>query len=116
VSSKHPQRDRKRSRLTVRVGPFERTLENMNQEMGQKVAYAITQYDRLKVKPMRDRLDWLEKLLVVRVWLRCRQAWTWLYSGRAWARLKLKFNPPPPPIPEEPVVASVSILPEPPTV
>jgi len=71
--------------------------------MGQKVAYSITQYDRLKVKPMRDRLDWLEKPLVVRAWLRCRQVWTWLYTGRAWAWLKLKLGPRlPPPVPEEP--------------
>ena len=103
VSSKVHQRTRPLGRMVVHASQLERSLENFNEELGRKVAMTLAKYDGQSVRPLRKRLDWLEKPLVVRAWLRCGQAWTWLYSGRAWARLKVKlFVRLPPPVPEEP--------------
>jgi hypothetical protein len=90
--------------MVVHASQLERTLENFNLEMGNKVALSIAGYDRQSIKPLRARLEWLEKPLVVRAWLRCGQGWTWVHSGRAWAQLKVKFEKLPPPVPDVPAL------------
>lgn len=104
MSNKLHQRTKPRERLTVRVGPLERTLENLMAEVGQKVAMTLARYDQQSVKPLRARLDWLEKPLVVRAWLRCGQAWAWLRSGKGRAWVRARVTPTPVPVPETPAV------------
>ena len=103
MTTKHPQRGKPRKRLTVRVGPLERTLENLMAEIGQKTALLLVRYDQQSVKPLRIRLDWLEKPLAVRAWLRCGQAWKWLRSGKGRAWLKARAKPNLVSVPETPV-------------
>jgi len=78
VTTKIHQRTRPRSRIQVHVGQLERTLEQFNEELGRKTAMSIALYDGRSVKPLRQRLDWLEKPLVVRAWLRTVQGVKWL--------------------------------------
>jgi len=90
VSSKrHPQAGVKRNRLTVRVGPMERTLTTFRDEIGQKVALSIVGYDGQSVRPLRKRLDWLETPLWKRAWIVTKRWWT----ERILPRIKKKAVP-----------------------
>jgi hypothetical protein len=60
VSAKHPQRSPKRERLTVRVGPLERTLADFNVELSNKMAMAMVAYDGEYGKALRARVWALE--------------------------------------------------------
>ena len=99
MTTKFHQKTKPGGRENVRVAGLMRTLEAFNDEIGQKTAFAITEYDRRRVRPLEQRVDWLEKPLVVRAWIRCGRAWAGLVSGRAWARVKVKlFGRLPPPV------------------
>ena len=112
MTSKVHQRTKPPGRMNVRVDGLMRTLESFNGELGQRIVSTMAQYDRQRVVPLARRLAWLEKPLVVRAWLRCGQAWMWLYSGRALAQLKAKFAKLPPPVPETPKEPPVKTLEE----
>lgn len=99
MSAKRPRHTLDRNRLVVRAGPLEQKLAELNDEMGQRVALLFDEYNQkvlLKVLlPLIDRLDWLEKPLVVRAWIHCAQAWTWIRSGkgRVWLKARLVRTP-----------------------
>lgn len=57
-------------RATVRIGALERTLEGMNVEMGAKVAQSLAKYHETYVRPLEERIAWLETSWYVRLWLR----------------------------------------------
>jgi hypothetical protein len=63
----------------VRLGLLEKILVGHDAEIGQKVALALAEYDKLSVRPLMDRLAWLEKPWLERVWLR---AGAWLEKKR----------------------------------
>ena len=90
MSSKPHVRKQTRSRIPVRVGALEATLAHFRagllNEIGAKTALLLERYDKLKVAPLRERLDWLELPLYRRAWIRTR---------RAWAGLKAKLRRPP---------------------
>ena len=98
MSSKPHGRKQPRSRIPVRVGGLEATLTTFRAELlneiGMKTAVLLERYDQLKAAPLRARLDWLEKPLWRRVWIRLGRGWTWLRSGEARKWLKAKCREP----------------------
>ena len=84
MSSKPHVRKQTRSRIPVRVGALEATLAHFRAELlneiGAKTALLLERYDKLKVAPLRERLDWLELPLYRRAWIRAGRAWSWLRS------------------------------------
>jgi len=70
MTFKPHNRPSKRSRIPVRVGGLERTLENFNAELGQKTAMSIAEYDQRYAAPLRARVAWLELSLWARFWMR----------------------------------------------
>ena len=64
-----PASDLPRSRIPVRVGALEATLEHFNKEMSVKVALSLQKYDQLHVAPLRRRVQWLETPLIVRAYV-----------------------------------------------
>ena len=89
MSTKPHVRKQTRSRIPVLVGALEATLARFRAELlneiGAKTALLLERYDKLKVAPLRERLDWLESPLYRRAWIR---------AGRAWDRLKAKLRRP----------------------
>jgi hypothetical protein len=70
VTFKPHNRPSKRSRIPVRVGGLERTLDNFNRELAQKTAMTMAEYDHGYVAPLRARVAWLERSLWARFWYR----------------------------------------------
>jgi len=91
-------------RQNVRIGGLERTLHNFNVEMGQKVATVLSRYHRDNVVPLLARVEWLEKPLWLRFYLRSRQLGSTVLP---WLRSKLAKKAPAPMEPPAPPVASV---------
>lgn len=80
MSNRPAKMSQPRSRIPVRVGALERTLEDFNAEQGQKVALSIQTYHDKYIEP---RLSWLETPWYQKLWIRASGV-----TKRAWLRLR----------------------------
>ena len=86
MSNKPARITQPRARRNVRVGALERTMEDFNSEMGQKVMLSFQKYHDEYIEP---RLSWLETPWYQKLWIRTKGVAT-----RAWGRVKAEFFEP----------------------
>ncbi len=64
------------------MAALERTLEQFNAEMGQKVAQTLHTYHLDHVTPLEARVAWLELPWYKKLWDYGHRWWTWLWARK----------------------------------
>lgn len=89
---RRPPRGQRPGQRAIREARFERSLQMFNDEIGQKVAMTIHEYHSRFIRPLEERIEYLEAPPWKKLWVRWKRTEQGLKASRRYKRLRKEWR------------------------